>query len=173
VFDPDSDPLHGTGVRSGSMWYFVTHKGDVHPIDISGKQIKALPKWTAGDTSGALAWIPGDILQNVAIHRADNILYLLMHNGTLAPKGGGPDYHRQRGTEVWAFDAATGKRLQRIALSQPTQAIAVSQDDAPLLYASTIFSSKLLVIDPRSGRELRQIDAGMAMPALVQPVEPR
>lgn len=173
VFDPEGDPLHGTGIRSGNIWYFVTHKGDVQPIDISGKTLKPLPRWKAGETEGPMAWVPGDILQNVAIHKADNILYILMHNGSLAPKGGGTDYHRQPGSEVWAFDARTGKRLRRIALSQPTQAIAVSQDSSPLLYASTIFSSDLLVLEARSGRELRKINAAMAMPALIQPVEPQ
>lgn len=173
AFDPVGDPLHGTGVRSGSIWHFVTHKGDVQPIDVSGKRLKLLPRWRAGETGGTLAWVPADILQNLAIHSADNVLYILMHNGSLAPKGGGTDYHRQKGSEVWAFDATSGKRLRRIPLTQPSQAIAVSQDNSPLLYASTLFSSKLLVIDPRSGRELRTINAGMAMPSLVQPVEPQ
>lgn len=173
VFDPIGDPLHGTGVRNGNIWYFVTHKGEVQPIDISGKRLKPLRRWKAGEISGGSGWVPGEIMENVTIHKADNVLYMLMHNGSMAPKGGGTDYHRQPGTEVWAFDAATGKRLRRIALSQPSQAIAVSQDGAPLLYASSLFSNQLLVIDPRTGRELRKINAGLAMPALVQPVEPR
>jgi methylamine dehydrogenase heavy chain len=173
VFDPVGDPLHGTGVRIGTIWYLVTHKGVVQPIDVSGDRLRPLPKWQAGEISGQEGWVPGEILQNLAVHERDNTLYILMRHGSLAPKGGGTDYHRQPGTEVWAFDAATGKRLRRMPLMQPTQGIAVSQDDSPRLYASTLFGPKLQVLEARTGREVRVINAGLAMPAMVQPVEPR
>jgi methylamine dehydrogenase heavy chain len=42
--------------------------------------------------------------------------------------------HKNSGTEVWEFDATTGKRLQRVKLPEPAQSIAVSQDADALLY---------------------------------------
>lgn len=171
-FDPDKDPLHGTGVRSGDVWHMVTYRGEVRSLDVSRARPTPLRSWTAGGSENGSTWVPGEILQNLAFHRASGRLYMLMANASLEPKGGGTDYHRQAGTEVWVFDAASGRRLSRIPLSRASYAIAVSQDGAPRLYASSLWDPKLLVIDALSGRQLRTLDGG-STPTLIQPVEPR
>ena len=43
----------------------------------------------------------------------------------------------QAGTEVWVFDAATGKRVQRVPLEHPSISLTVSTDDHPLMFALT------------------------------------
>ena len=43
--------------------------------------------------------------------------------------------HKNSGIEAWEFDAASGRRIQRVRLPEPAQSIAVSQDDDALLYA--------------------------------------
>jgi methylamine dehydrogenase heavy chain len=35
LFDAVADPLHGTAVRSDDTWYFVSHLGVLHTIDVS------------------------------------------------------------------------------------------------------------------------------------------
>jgi len=65
--------------------------------------------------------------------------------------------HKDFGTEVWVFDATSGKRLQRIALSKPAQSIAVSQDAAPLLYALPE-DPEVQIYDAGSGKLLHTLD---------------
>lgn len=170
LFDADRDPLHETAVRVGDVWYLVSHLGVVQPVDASGERLRPLRTWSVSAVEGDKRWIPAQIIQNLAVHRASGRLYVLMHLTSLAPKGGGSDYHRSAGTEVWVFDSASGRRLQRIALSQATDAIAVSQDAAPRLYAATFWNPNVLVIDAVTGAGLRKIEGG-ATPGLLQPVD--
>jgi methylamine dehydrogenase heavy chain len=34
-FDADRDALHGSGFRAGDIWYFVSHHGVIHSVDVS------------------------------------------------------------------------------------------------------------------------------------------
>ena len=175
LFDPIGDPLHGTAVRSGETWYFVTYLGQVHTVDVSGEELVHKVLWSAGEKSGAnKAWVPAEMYQNLAIHDTNQRLYVLTGEQDLTPKGGGADYHRKNGTEVWVFDLASGERIQRLEMPQPMTAISVSQDKTPVLYAANVFSPKVLVLDAVSGEQLRELDAGfMGFPTVLQPIEPR
>ena len=51
-------------------------------------------------------------------------MYALMHQG-------GEWTHKQFGTEVWAFNAQTHARVQRIKLKTPGYSIMVSNADKP------------------------------------------
>ena len=90
---------------------------------------------------GEAGWRPGG-WQNAAYHAPSNRLFVLMHEG-------GPWTHKQAGTEVWAFDAASGKRLQKVALEHPSISLAVTTDDQPLMFALTEVAS-LQVFDGTS-----------------------
>ena len=46
------------------------------------------------------------------MHAASGRLYVLVHRG-------GPDTHKQAGTEVWVYDLATRRRVQRIETLNP------------------------------------------------------
>jgi methylamine dehydrogenase heavy chain len=175
LFDAVVDPLHGTAVRAGNYWYFVTHLGVVHSIDVGGKELKHKILWEAGAKSGdQTAWVPAEMFQNLAHHESMQRLYVLLGDQSLVPKGGGTDYHRQSGTEVWVFDINTGQRVERFKLPEPMFSIAVSQDDSPLLYASSMWLPKVYVFDAVSGKELRQIETAYgSMNTIIQPVEPR
>ena len=175
LFDPKVDPLSGTAVRAGDRWYLITYLGQVHAIDVGGRDLVHKALWNVSEKSASgKTWIPSEIYQNLAVHRAQNRLYVLMGEQDLTPKGGGSDYHRRGGTEIRAFDATTGKLLQRVKLPQPMTAIAVSQDEQPLLYAAIAFSTDVLVIDVKSGEVVRTLHAGFnGMPMILQPVEPR
>lgn len=175
VFDPIADPLHGTGVRTGDEWYFVTQLGEVHRIDVSGADIEHEVLWHGGEKSGEnTAWVPAEMFQNLAVHEKMGQIFLLVGDQDLRPKGGGPDYHRKAGTEVWAFDIASGDRVKRVKLPSPMYAMAVSQADKPALYTSSIWSPTVFVFDPIKGDVLGSFDTTYAsMNTLLQPVEAR
>jgi methylamine dehydrogenase heavy chain len=71
--------------------------------------------------------------------------------------------HKQNGTEVWVLDISTRTLLRRISLEEPARSISVSQDNAPLLYASGA-DGDFTVIDANTGEKLRQrkLPSGMA-----------
>jgi methylamine dehydrogenase heavy chain len=169
-FDADADPLHESGVRSGQTWHFVSHLGRVHSLDASGADFRFLPTWQVSERDGAMTWIPGQPMQTMALHKRRQWLYVLMHPSDLKPKGGGTDYHRQAGTEVWVFDLATKRRLQRVSLKHLTDAIAVSQDESPLLYASSLYQLTFSIHDAGSGKVLREIPFP-SYPNIIQPVD--
>lgn len=170
LFDADADPLHETAVRIGDIWYLVSHLGVVHPLDVTGGKPRALPSWSLSEAEDGKRWIPAQIIQNIAIHAKSGRLFALMHLASLEPKGGGTDYHRPAGTEIWVFDIASKRRLARFPLSRPTDAIAISQDAAPYLYAATFWSTEVQVLDAATGKLLRNIDGGFT-PGILQPVE--
>lgn len=169
-FDADGDPLHESGARSGNIWYFVSHHGVIHPVDISGPDFIPLPTWSVSEKDGDKTWIPGQPLQTIAIHHRDQKLYVLMHASDLKPTANGIDFHRQAGTEVWVYSMKTRKQIQRLPLKNAVDGIAVSQDDKPLLYASSLYQMAVTIQDATSGKLLHEIPFP-TYPTLLQPVE--
>lgn len=111
-FDPRRDPVTEKAVRAGGVWYFVSFEGVVHPLDVSGKQIEPLPTWSiVDDMDRRQSWRTGGT-QHLAAHDQLGLLFVLMHQG-------GPDTHKDPGSEVWVFDVRTQKRTQRIPLRFP------------------------------------------------------
>ena len=129
VFDAKNDPAfeHSGWDKRGQMLYLVTYHGDVVPVSLATDMATPGAKWSL--TTGperAAGWRPGG-WQVSHFHSASRRLYVLMHQGH--------DWtHKTSGTEVWAFDAASGKRVLRIKLKEPAQSVAVSQDADPLVY---------------------------------------
>jgi methylamine dehydrogenase heavy chain len=174
IFDAQGDPMHGTGVRAGDQWIFVTLLGQVHSIVIGDAELSHEVLFDAGQkSSGNRAWVPAEMYQNLAVHTDLNLLYLLVGEQSLEPKGGGTDFHRHPGTEIWVFELNSGNRVRKIELPDAMLAIAVSQDEAPLLYASTAFLPGLHVFSANTGELVRTIETGFAMNTILQPVEPR
>ena len=169
-FDADTDPLHESAVRSGNTWYFVSHLGKIHPVDVSGADFKPLATWNVSEKDGANTWIPGQPMQTLAVHHRQQQLYVLMHASTLQPKLNGSDIHRQPGTEVWVYDLKSQKRLQRVKLKNLIDAIAITQDDAPLLYASSLYHMAFTIQDARTGKLMHEI-AVPSYPHIIQPVD--
>jgi methylamine dehydrogenase heavy chain len=175
LFDPVADPLHGTAVRSDDTWYFVSHLGVLHTIEVSGEELLHKRLWNTGTSSGNnTAWVPAEMYQNIAFHKDTRRLYVLLGDQDLRPKGGGTDYHRKGGTEVWVFNVDTGKRLSRIKLPEEMFSIAVSQDKDALLYSASIWIPAVYVFDANSGEQLRKLESSFgSMNTILQPVEPR
>jgi methylamine dehydrogenase heavy chain len=105
-------------------------------------------------------WLPG-AMQTAAYHQASGKLYVLMHEG-------GPGSHKDPGTELWVYDAAKGQRVQRIVLDGPATAVAISQDDKPLLYTAMFGDSDFKIYDAASGKLLRKVAGLSATLSVIQ-----
>jgi len=111
-FDAQKDPITEKAVRRGSTWLFVSFDGVVHPVDVSGETLRIDDPWPLLDDQDRRAsWRIGGG-QLLAVHQASGRLYALMHQG-------GPDSHKASGTEVWVWDLATRKRVQRVPMLNP------------------------------------------------------
>ena len=84
------------------------------------------------------------------LHAGTGRLYSLMHVG-------GEYTHKDPGTEVWVYDLAGKRRVQRIALKDPATSIAVTRDAKPLLFSIFIGAQKVDVYEPAAGKLLRTI----------------
>jgi methylamine dehydrogenase heavy chain len=111
-FDPQKDPVTEKAVRRGNEWFFVSFEGMVHPVDVAGERPRFAETWSLLDDEDRRAsWRIGGG-QHLAMHAASGRLYALMHRG-------GPDTHKEAGSEVWVYELATRKRVQRIAMLNP------------------------------------------------------
>jgi methylamine dehydrogenase heavy chain len=111
-FDPKSDPVTEKAMRHGQQWVFVSFDGTVHTLDVSGAQVSFAEPWSLlGQADRDESWRIGG-LQHLAVHQRSGRLYALMHRG-------GPDTHKEPGEEVWIYDLASKRRLERVALRNP------------------------------------------------------
>ncbi len=161
-FDPATDPVTEKAVRRGNTWYFYTFGGMVHALDLTEGLTFGEPWSLLDDQARGESWLPGG-LQPTAVHAASGQLYVIMHQG-------GPGSHKDPGGEVWVYDLATRKRLNRIVLAAPAMSVQVSQDEAPLLYTAFMGSGDLEVYDARSGEHLRTVpQVGLTPGLLITP----
>ena len=111
-FDPNKDPLTEKAVRRGNEWLFVSFEGQVRSVDVSGPELRFAEPWSlVDDADRGASWRVGGG-QHLAVHAASARLYALMHQGE-------QDTHKNPGTEVWVYDLAAKRRVQRIAVTNP------------------------------------------------------
>lgn len=164
-FDPERDPVTEKAVRHGDTWLFVTFAGIVHPVEVRGDRAdvgKSFSLFT--DAERAAGWKVGG-LQFTAVHEASHRLFVIVHQG-------GPDTHKAPGKQVWVYDLGTRGKVGEIALGEPASAIAVSADEAPLLYAADGETPALFVYDALGGAQLRVIEGPPFNPGILQAVVP-
>jgi methylamine dehydrogenase heavy chain len=112
LVDPSSDPVTEKAVRSGDEWFFVSFEGRVHAVDVSGHELRFAEPWdlfTPAERSEG--WRIGG-RQHLAVHVASGRFYSLVHQGP-------PDTHKDPGSELWVYDLAQRRRIDRIALRGP------------------------------------------------------
>ena len=128
-FDAQKDPVTEKAVRRGDDWLFVSYDGVVHPVDVSGDPVRFGDTWPLlDDQDRAGSWRIGGG-QLLAVHQASGRLYVLMHQG-------GPDSHKEPGTEVWVYDLASRKRVQRVSIANPLIASSALQASLDSAHAS-------------------------------------
>jgi hypothetical protein len=116
----------------------------------------------------------------LAVHQKSGRLYALMHQG-------GPDTHKEPGSEVWVYDIPNRQRVQRIQVLNPLASfvgqqmgtgrmagftrwlmmraapnpgidrILVTQDEQPVLIASASLPPTVTIHDAISGAVVREV----------------
>jgi methylamine dehydrogenase heavy chain len=194
-FDPEKDPVLEKAARWGDLWIFVSFRGQVHGVDVSGEEPRFDETWSLlGDAGADSTWRIGGS-QPLAVHEASGRLYALMHEG-------GEDTHKDSGSEVWVYDLSSRERLQRIELETPgltylgvtiesdpdwiwpfsrlsdwllsampavgVDSIHVTQDASPRLLATGMFSGAVAAYDGLSGSFLGRVYSGNLSNAVLQ-----
>ncbi len=162
-FNALEDPILETGARQGNVWYFMSVLGKVHPVEIAaGGPDFPDTWWYLDEQDRDNNWRIGGI-QAVALHKATEQLYLLMHQGDFYS-------YEAPGPEIWVYDLATRARLKKIRTRHPSISIAVSQDDSPLLYTITEDLKRLEIYDAINGEYLRSAGELGITPFLIEPL---
>ena len=157
--DIDTDPLYAKNAVIDGITYFPSFRGRVQPIDFRANTPRLLPAWSLlDDEAAAEKWAPGG--WQVIDGNDGGRLYVLMH------KDASEGSHKHGGTEVWAYEAATGKRLARIPLERWGVSVAVTRGDTNLLVV-TNENMELDVYDALTGKWLRTLHLNMAANPMV------
>ena len=189
-FNPVEDPITEKGVRQDARWFFVSFEGILHTIDFSGDAPRFEKSWSLlGEGDRTAGWRVGGT-QQLALHQATGRLYALVH------QGGGPDTHKEPGTQVWVYDLSSQTRVQQIPVAnligafvvhrigissgiadwllqhlipnEGADSILVTQDADPRLLMAAREGGTLAVYDARSGAWLHYIDDVGLAPGVLQ-----
>jgi methylamine dehydrogenase heavy chain len=190
-FDPQKDPITEKAVRLRNEWMFPSFAGVVHAVDVGGEALRFGETWSLVDDEDRRAsWRIGGG-QHLAVHAPSGRLYALMHRG-------GPDTHKDPGTEVWVYDVAQRRRVQRIPVLNPlvsfigqqtgrsgglsrwllekvlpnpgVERILVTQDEHPVLVASASIPPTVTIHDAMTGAVVREVsEPGLAGSLLFAP----
>lgn len=162
LFDPERDPLTEDAVRSGDTWWFTSYHGWVYPLERTAQGTRVGQRWSLfSPAERAKHWRTGG-LQYLALYQRSARLYVIAHQGDLAS-------HKDPGKEVWVYDLATRRRVQRIALREMASSILLTQDSKPLLFTCFMGSGALQVYDALTGRYLRTVTSVAETPTIMVP----
>jgi methylamine dehydrogenase heavy chain len=163
AFNPlDTDPLFTASAGIGGVRYFPSLYGRIQPVDMRTDEVKILADWPlvpAADAGGN--WRPSG--WQLIGSDEQKLLYVLMqpdaHEGT----------HKDPGTEVWVFNAATKSRIKRLRLVRPGSSIALTHTAEPLLLVQA--GARIDVYDAADGALVRSMDApGFRTRMQIEPV---
>ncbi|HEV3114939.1 MAG TPA: amine dehydrogenase large subunit [Candidatus Binataceae bacterium] len=130
-FDPEKDPVFSVPAAFGKDAYFVSYHGMIHPIDWSAEPAVAGEPWPlVTDQERKDGWRPGGY-QPMASYAPGKLIYVLMHRGCEWT-------HKQFGTEVWVFNAASKQRVDKIVLPRPGGEVYVTQDHDPRVFVISL-----------------------------------
>ena len=105
LFDADSDACFHSADQIGDRTFFVSFKGVITEVDLSGaaaKQAKAFN--IVGGEAAKQGWRPGGY-QPIAVHPGGKHAVVAMHDK------GGEGSHKLPGKQLWIVDLETGKRV--------------------------------------------------------------
>lgn len=150
-FDVEKDPVFQLPAIIDKKAYFVSYHGVVYPMNLGSSPAEPGDTWSMlSDQEKKDGWRPGG-WQPVAGYTPGHLIFVLMHQGgEWTQKVGGP--------EVWVCDVNKHKRVSRIPLPLLSNAIRVSQDDNPLLFALVTSESKLQVFSALKGRYMGTVN---------------
>lgn len=150
-FDVEKDPVFQLPAMIGKQAYFVSYHGVVYPMDLSSSPAQPGATWSLlSDQEKKDGWRPGG-WQPVAGYAPGHLIFVLMHQG-------GEWTHQVAGPEVWMYDLNEHKRVAKISLPIKSNAIRVSQDGNPLLFALVSQSAQLQVFSALKGRYMGTVN---------------
>lgn len=150
-FDVEKDPVFQLPAMIGKQAYFVSYHGVVYPMDLSSSPAQPGATWSLlSDQEKKDGWRPGG-WQPVAGYAPGHLIFVLMHQG-------GEWTHQVAGPEVWVYDLNGQKRVAKISLPIKSNAIRVSQDGNPLLFALVSQSAQLQVFSALKGRYMGTVN---------------
>ncbi len=163
--DIDADPLSEKATKIGDTWYFVTYKGEVQPIEVSGKKPRLKRRWWIADKAEREAnWRPAGWHGKATF--GDQLFIGMTPNGYNGS-------HKDPATHVWQVDVDSKKIEQRIELKVMGLSIAATkggEDSPPRLLVVNIEGS-LDVYDAASGEYLHSINQLGDTPYIVHPID--
>jgi methylamine dehydrogenase heavy chain len=147
-FNADEDPINSTYVRDGDILYFVSFKGSVYKVDVSGATAKLVEKYSIVDGVEG-GWRPAGE-QILAFASGPKVMFVLMF-----PNSKDGD-HRSYAKEVWAVDVTSKKVLSRSTIS-PANGVAYSALPTPALFMNDNDAKALVryAVDPGAGYSSR------------------
>lgn len=150
-FDVEKDPVFQLPALMDKKAYFVSYHGMVHPMDLGSSPAAPEDAWSMlSEQEKKDGWRPGG-WQPVAGYAPGHLIFVLMHQGgEWTQKVGGP--------EVWVYDVNEHKRVAKIPLPLVSNAIRVSQDDNPLLFALVTSDSKMQIFSALKGRYIGTVN---------------
>jgi methylamine dehydrogenase heavy chain len=150
-FDVEKDPVFQLPAIIDKKGYFVSYHGMVYPMDLSSSPAEPGDTWSLlSDQEKKDGWRPGG-WQPVAGYAPGHLIFVLMHQG-------GEWTQKVGGTEVWVYDVNEKKRVAKIPMPLLSNAIRVSQDDNPLLFALVTSDSKLQIFSALKGRYMGTVN---------------
>jgi len=198
-FDPAKDPVTEKAARWGDRWLFPSFEGWIHPVDFSGDEPVFEKRWSlVSDGDREDEWRIGGY-QHLAVHQKSQRLFALMHQGGPdthktsgtevwvydlktseriqrielespgftylgMPIDGGPSWG-------WLVDWISNRAMH----STPElgiAGIAVTQDDAPRLVTTGMFSGGVATYDALTGEYLGRVFSGNMTNVMVRAPEP-
>jgi methylamine dehydrogenase heavy chain len=150
-FDVEKDPVFQLPALMDNKAYFVSYHGMVYPMDLGSSPAEPGDPWSMlSEKEKADGWRPGG-WQPVSGYAPGHLIFVLMHQG-------GEWTQKSPGPEVWAYDINEHKRVARIPMPLQSNAILVSQDDNPLLFALVTSDSKMQIFSALKGRYLGTVN---------------
>lgn len=150
IHDIDNQAMFGMPAMVGKTAWFVTYRGIVRGIDLSGPVAKPLKKdFSVGTADGGQPeWRPGG--WQVIASDLTGRLYVLM-----SPYGR-EGSHKDASSEVWVLDPASKSRVARFALKGPSVSIEVTNEATPRLVVARA-DSVIDIYDAASGAFVRTL----------------
>ena len=160
--DIDNDPLSEKATKIQGVWHFVSYRGEVQPVDVSGDTPRILDRWwLTGTGERADNWRPAG-WHWTAGHDVGRLWVGMTPDGYEGS-------HKDPAPEVWLFDVGSGKRLARLELRVPGLSFAVTQDEQPKLLSVNI-AGQLDIYDGNSGEWLRTVGSLGETPFMVHAI---
>lgn len=153
VFHPEDDYLLNNPAYSAKSGRLVwpSYEGNIYQADLTAKGATFPKVFNAfSDEERKQKWRPGGWM-TVTYHRPSDTIYLLADQREKWT-------HKLPSRYVFAFEAATGKRISKIELGHEVDSIGVSQDEKPVLYAVSAIDKALYLYDPATGKQTGKVD---------------